>query len=73
LRTPRSWPEAGRAAAIASHASERSDRNGELPLISLIGATETPGLSMSNREERDRRSCFGAFVSVRTRQKIQSA
>ena len=42
------------------------------PLISLIGATETPGVSMSNSRKLIP-SCLGAFVSVRTRQKIQSA
>ncbi len=37
-----------------------------------MGFTVTPGEAMSNRM-KVMPSCFGAFGSVRTRQKIQSA
>ena len=47
-------------------------QNGDEPLISLIGFTETPGVSMSNRMN-EMPSCFLAFGSVRTRQNCQSA
>jgi hypothetical protein len=47
-------------------------QNGDEPLISLIGFTETPGDSMS-KSRNEIPSCFLAFGSVRTRQNIQSA
>ena len=47
-------------------------RNGELPLISVIGRVVTPGVSMSiSRNEMP--SCFAPELSVRTRQNIMSA
>ena len=52
--------------------SKNVSQNGDMPLISRIGFTATPGWSMSNRMNV-MPSCFGAFGSVRTRQKIQSA
>ena len=42
------------------------------PLISLIGRVVTPGLAMSNRTKL-MPSCLLPLLSVRTRQKIQSA
>ena len=50
---------------------KKVSQNGELPLISLIGRVSTPGDVMSNRMN-EMPSCFFA-LSVRTRQKIQSA
>jgi hypothetical protein len=47
-------------------------QNGDEPLISLIGRTDTPGVSMSIRR-KVMPSCFFAFGSVRTSAKIQSA
>ena len=47
-------------------------QNGEEPEISLIGDVDTPGDSMS-KSRKLMPSCFGFDVSVRTRQKIQSA
>jgi len=47
-------------------------QNGDEPLISLIGATDTPGERMSN-SRNEMPSCFAAVGFVRTRQKIQSA
>ena len=46
-------------------------QNGDEPEISLIGRASTPGVVMSNRT-KEMPSCF-FDVSVRTRQKIQSA
>src|SRR5271166_1653678 len=47
-------------------------QNGDAPEIKVIGLVDTPVLSMSNRMKLIP-SCLGAFGSVRTRQKIQSA
>ena len=43
-----------------------------VPSISMSGATSTPGWSIGKRM-KEMPSCLGASVSVRTRQKIQSA
>ena len=50
---------------------KKVSQNGLSPLISLIGRASTPGVVMSNRT-KEMPSCF-FDVSVRTRQKIQSA
>src|ERR1700712_5397742 len=52
--------------------SKNVSQNGERPEINRIGLVETPGEAMSNRIKL-MPSCFFAEVSVRTRQKIQSA
>ena len=51
--------------------SKRVSQKGDLPLISEIGATLTPGVSMSIRM-KVMPSCFLASGFVRTRAKIQS-
>src|ERR1700691_580450 len=55
-----------------STSSKKVWQNGDAPEINVIGLVETPALSMSNRMKL-MPSCLGAFGSVRTRQKIQSA
>ncbi len=79
----RSWPSSAFAIAQPSltspttfragtRTSERNvSQNGDEPLISRIGRTETPGDVMSiSRNVMP--SCFGASKSVRTRMNIQS-
>src|SRR6202167_4495959 len=55
-----------------STSSKKVWQNGDAPEINVIGLVETPALSMSKRMKL-MPSCLGAFGSVRTRQKIQSA
>ena len=52
--------------------SKKVSQNGDLPEISRIGLVVTPGDAMSNSRKL-MPVCFFAAVSVRTRQKIQSA
>src|SRR5271163_2071038 len=61
-----------RLAFGTSTSSKKVWQKGDAPEIRVIGLVETPGLSMSNRTKL-MPSCLGAFGSVRTRQKIQSA
>src|SRR5260370_11664875 len=61
-----------RFALGTSTSSKKVWQNGDAPEINSIGLVETPALSMSNRTKL-MPSCLGAFGSVRTRQKIQSA
>src|SRR5260370_8043473 len=61
-----------RFALGTSTSSKNVWQNGDAPEMRVIGLVVTPGLSMSNRIKL-MPSCFGAFGSVRTRQKIQSA
>src|SRR5260370_2567218 len=61
-----------RFALGTSTSSKKVWQNGDAPDIKVIGLVETPALSMSNRIKL-MPSCLGAFGSVRTRQKIQSA
>ena len=50
---------------------KKVSQKGDEPLISWIGRVSTPGVVMSN-STKEMPSCF-FVVSVRTRQKIQSA
>ena len=52
--------------------SKKVWQNSELPLMSSMGVTVTPVLSMSSTR-KEMPSCLEARGSVRTRQKIQSA
>ncbi len=52
--------------------ARKVSQKGEEPLISLMGRTVTPGVSMSMRR-KVMPECFGASKSVRTRMNIQSA
>src|SRR5210317_2241779 len=52
--------------------SKKVSQNGDSPLMSRMGFTETPGVLMSKRM-KVMPSCFDALGSVRTRQNIQSA
>ena len=52
--------------------SKKVSQNGDLPEINAIGLVVTPGVAMSNSTKL-MPVCFFAALSVRTRQKIQSA
>ena len=60
------------AASATRTSSKKVSQNGDLPEISVIGRVLTPGVAMS-KSTKLMPLCFLAALSVRTRQKIQSA
>ena len=67
---PPGWPT--RLCFSTRTLSKKVSQKGDLPEISVIGFVLTPGLAMS-KSTKLMPVCFFAALSVRTRQKIQSA